>query len=260
MIVLDNGDKLRAGASAANVVDYTIHGVDGTVLKQLADGQLAAAVADIYTASDIVVVSTVIFVNTDTVTRTLNLYLLPSGGTARRLIVKDVTLKAGYSLHFSGKSVNIFGTDGALVVSYLAQTHASTHKDGGTDELDCAGLDGRVNMVSRGYFTGHDFTINDFTTDATWRELDLSAIVPAGTKFVHLRINLLHSAIGSMLILKKNGTASDNNNTAAWSTLVANVNIYNTFLVECDSDRKIEYWASNIVWGGIWLNILGWVI
>ena len=44
MIALDSGDKIRGDASAATVVDYTIHGLDNNSIKQLADGQLADAI------------------------------------------------------------------------------------------------------------------------------------------------------------------------------------------------------------------------
>lgn len=111
MIVLDSGDKLRGIATAAAVIDYTIYGLQGTVLKQLADGQLPSSLGDLYTASNIVVISTIIFVNTDSVQRDLNLYLLPSGGTARRIISKDCSLASGQSLHWDGKSVQVFGPE-----------------------------------------------------------------------------------------------------------------------------------------------------
>ena len=119
MLVLDNGDKIQGDASAATIVDYTLHGMVGSTLTQLADGQLAATKTDIYTASGIVVVSAVTIVNTDTVARTINLYLLPSGGTARRIIAKSMTLEAGFSLHYDGVKVNIVNTTGGIVTSNL---------------------------------------------------------------------------------------------------------------------------------------------
>ena len=86
MLVLESGDKIRGDASAASVVDYTIHGLDNNALKQLADGQLSDSTGDLYTADSIDVVSAITVVNTDSSARTLNLFLLPSGGTARRII------------------------------------------------------------------------------------------------------------------------------------------------------------------------------
>lgn len=135
MIVIENGDKIRGDASAATVVDYTLHGVVTTTLTQLADGQLAATIGDLYTASATVVVTTIILVNTDTVARTVNLYLTPSGGTARRLIPKDVSLSAGYSLHFDGAKVMIMSTTGEVVASSSPTAHATSHQTGGSDSI-----------------------------------------------------------------------------------------------------------------------------
>lgn len=118
MISLDSGDKIRGDASAATVVDYTIHGLDANAIKQLADGQLASSIGDLYTADSADVVTSIILVNTDTSARTVNLYLTPSGGTARRLIPKDTSLGVGYSLHFSGDKVSIIDPAGGLVTSF----------------------------------------------------------------------------------------------------------------------------------------------
>jgi len=134
MLILDNGDKLRGDASATAVIDYTIHGLDGNTLKQLADGQLADSTGDIYTASAIVVVKAIIFVNTDSLVRTINLFLLPSGGTERRLLAKDFTLGVGYSLHYDGAKVSLLSPAGAVVSSYV--THATSHTDGSDDIQD----------------------------------------------------------------------------------------------------------------------------
>lgn len=118
MFVLDNGDKIRGDASAASVVDYSFYGLDDGTLKQLADGQLAAATGDLYTADSVDVISTLVLVNTDTSARTINLFLLPSGGTARRLIPKDLSLGAGYSLHFSGEKIAVMDTSGNIITSF----------------------------------------------------------------------------------------------------------------------------------------------
>jgi len=69
-------------------------------IKQLADGQLPATTGDLYTvpASTQALIKTIKAVNTNTTTETVNLYLKPSGGTARRLIPKDLQLSAGYLL------------------------------------------------------------------------------------------------------------------------------------------------------------------
>lgn len=69
----------------------------------LADGQLAAAKAAIYTvaAATRAIISTITLVNeSTTLSRTVNLYVLPSGGTSRRIIPVNLPLGAKYSLIF----------------------------------------------------------------------------------------------------------------------------------------------------------------
>jgi hypothetical protein len=131
MLVLDNGDKIQGDASTAAEVDYTIHGMTGTTLSQLADGQLADSKTDMYTAAAIVVVKAITFVNTGAAARTVNLYLLPSGGTARRILAKDCILSAGHSLHYDGVKITVLSSTGSIVYSYAA--HATSHTDGSDD-------------------------------------------------------------------------------------------------------------------------------
>jgi len=117
MIVLDSGDKIRGDAAAATVVDYTIYGLDNSVLKQLADGQLADSAGDLFTADSLDVVTTLVLVNTDSSARAVNLYMQPSGGTARRIIPKDMSLGAGYSLHWSGDKITVMNASGQTVIT-----------------------------------------------------------------------------------------------------------------------------------------------
>jgi hypothetical protein len=127
MIVLDNGDKLRGDASAATVVDYTIHGVVSSALVQMADGQLASSEGDLYTAAvDAIVVTTITFVNTSAVARTMNLYLQPSGGTSRRVIPEDMSLGAGYSLHWTGDKISVINISGELITSFNGTSVSGT--------------------------------------------------------------------------------------------------------------------------------------
>lgn len=119
MIVLDSGDKIRGDAAAATVVDYTIHGFDRTnaTWKQLSDGQLPSSTGDLYTSTSVITnVVSIILVNTDTSARAVNLFLLPSGGTARRIIPKDLSLGVGYSLHTDGVTVSVYDASGVLQV------------------------------------------------------------------------------------------------------------------------------------------------
>lgn len=151
MFVLESGDKLQGDASAATVVDYHISGITGgSTLKNLADGQLAATIGDLYTSASTDAATTITLVNTDTVARTVNLYHTPSGGTARRIIPKDMSLGAGYSLVIDSGSIttldisgNTLTTVGSLDVSNLTGTVA--HEQGGL-EADVSAYDGIVKI------------------------------------------------------------------------------------------------------------------
>ena len=181
MIALDSGDKIRGDASAATVVDYTIHGLDANAIKQLADGQLAAAIGDLYTADSADVVSSIILVNTDSSARTVNLYLTPNSGTARRLIPKDMSLGIGYCLIFDGSKIGVYDASGNLQQTVTVSAHASTHDSGGADQV-------------------HSIADNDGNTKIQVEESADENIIrmdTAGTEAFHL------SAIGVLTLAKQ---------------------------------------------------------
>jgi len=125
MIALDNGDKIRGDAPVINEVDYLIFGFVGTVATQLADGQLPAAIGDLYTApADGIGVSSIVLVNTGAVARAVNLYLTPNAGVARRLTPEDYSLAAGYVLITDGKSIHNFPSGAATLAEQQIQTTA----------------------------------------------------------------------------------------------------------------------------------------
>lgn len=142
MLALDSGDKIQGDTTTASKVDYTIHGLDNNAVKQMADGQLPNSIGDLYTADSADIVTAIILVNTNTSVEAVNLYLTPSGGTARRLIAKDTSLGVGYSLHFDGARVAILDPVGGVVSITTYGDHASYHENTGADEISVAGLSG----------------------------------------------------------------------------------------------------------------------
>jgi hypothetical protein len=138
MLVIDNGDAIRGDASVASKVDFTVNGYVGTTATQLADGQLASSEGDLYASgADSTVVLSITLVNTDTSARTCNLYLKPSGGTSRRVIPKDTSLVAGYSLSTNGVDMAVYDTNGMIRYATTYGTHAASHTDG-TDDIQDA--------------------------------------------------------------------------------------------------------------------------
>ncbi len=115
MLALDNGDKIQGDTTTASKVDYTIDGVVSSAIGQLADGQLPSSTGDLYTSgADETVVASITLVNTNTSAEAVNLYLLPSGGTARRLIPKDMSLGVNYMVSYDGKRLIVMDDSGRI--------------------------------------------------------------------------------------------------------------------------------------------------
>ena len=184
MLALDSGDKIQGDASTAAKVDYSLHGLDANAIKQLADGQLADATGDLYTADSADVVATIVLVNTHDSALTCNLFILPSAGTARRLIPKDTSLAAGNSLHTDGKSLIVFSATGGAVSAYAA--HASSHEKGGADEISVAGLSGELadDQPPKAHKDSHDPNDGSDPLD-TANAAEIAGVQAAGTGTSH---------------------------------------------------------------------------
>jgi len=107
MIVLEIGDKIQGISTVDAVVDFSLSGLDNKALSLLATGQVTSSLADLYTADSVDVVKTMIFVNTHSDAIYLNLYILPSGGTARRILAKDLKLSSGTAIHTDGERITL---------------------------------------------------------------------------------------------------------------------------------------------------------
>lgn len=134
MLVLANEDSLRGSASVDAVIDYSFHGLAAGALTLLADGQLTDGDAELYPATAIVVVKSMVLVNTHSAAVTINLTILKSGSTARRLIPKDLSLGIGYSLYFDGAKLYVINATGGILEAFIA--HATSHTDGVDDIQD----------------------------------------------------------------------------------------------------------------------------
>ena len=113
--------------------------------------------------------------------------------------------------------------------------------------------------VDRGDVSGWDFTLSDFTTDSQYRDLDLSAIVPAGAISIKVAIEAKNDSVSKSIYLRKNGNTSGYH-VSRLMTTVAGVLCSNVFDVFCDSDQVIEYYAMNSAWTVIDIFIMGWFI
>jgi hypothetical protein len=144
----------------------------------------------------------------------------------------------------------------------MPKPHNSTHENGGSDEINVAGLTGELTDTQPSFTNRGDPNVVDWsnlvlTCDGAWHDLDLSAIVPEGTKAVLFAFYCLDNVASSTVKLRKKGNVNIIN-VAECRTQVANVAIYNVGIVACDADRKIQYYATNTVFTAIGLTVAGW--
>lgn len=108
----------------------------------------------------------------------------------------------------------------------------------------------------RGDATASDFTQATMTTDGTYRDMDLSAIVPPGATAVALGVKITDDAVSSG-IFRKNGN-SNAINTFQVRDIVANVGQFFDGTVAVDSNRVIEYNFDNVTFTEIVVWVKGW--
>lgn len=137
--------------------------------------------------------------------------------------------------------------------------HSETHEDAGSDEIDAADLEGRATYVFRGDPSSYDFNVGDLTTDGNYRALDLSSIIPANCKLVHIVCYLLDDAVNSYIQFKKQGNTW-NINSAVLRIHVANQANDLSFFVQPDADREIQYRATNTTFNNISIAVCGWFV
>jgi hypothetical protein len=118
-------------------------------------------------------------------------------------------------------------------------------------------------FIDRGDPTAYDYNETGskavLNTDGTWRDLDLSAIVPAGAKAVLMHIDICDDATGSQFFLRKNGNSSDYN-VVQCNTMVASQLFPYDVIVSCDTNRVIEYNGLNVAFIYIRIVVKGWFI
>jgi len=66
----------------------------------------------------------------------------------------------------------------------------------------------RHRYFDRGDPVAFDFQIGDFIEDNTWRDLDLSGIIPANVVLVLLRVVVRSTTISTVVNFRKNGNVS----------------------------------------------------
>jgi hypothetical protein len=113
-------------------------------------------------------------------------------------------------------------------------------------------------FVDRGGLSSPDYSIGDLTTDGTWRDLDLSSIVPAGATHIELTVQIWDESTDVRIRFRENGISGEYN-VAEVRTHTAWITSNGRFLVKCDSNRVIEYFATNTTISGIYISVTGWI-
>lgn len=144
--------------------------------------------------------------------------------------------------HQNGGSdeISVAGLSGALADAQTAAAHKASHQSGGSDEINATGLVGRVNYVDRGDPSAFDFTQATLTINAAWHDLDLSSIVPAGAKAVHLAVWVNDNATYQECHIRSKGNVNEISVLTA-RTQVANIDSSIEGIVAVGATRVVQY-------------------
>lgn len=110
-------------------------------------------------------------------------------------------------------------------------------------------------FINRGDPAAADVTA--FTTDGTWRDLDLSAFAPAGAKTLALHVAVTDDAADSDFWLRRKGNANQIA-VSRINTQVVNIPVYADVIVPCNSSRVIQYMGDNLTFSAIAITVKGW--
>lgn len=114
-------------------------------------------------------------------------------------------------------------------------------------------------FVDRGDPTAVDFMHADLIIDSQWHDLDLSGIIPKGTKRVDFRILATSISIPKMLEFKTKGNMSGYN-ISKICTQVASIAISHDLNVVPNADGIIQYRIDEEATLILYMTISGWFI
>lgn len=126
------------------------------------------------------------------------------------------------------------------------------------NEMDTSPPDSTL-LVDRGALASADFSHADLTLDGNPHSLDLSAIVPQGATWVHLRVEVTPATIPGGIVFFKYSRGSDYTAWVAGSPVVA-VPVSLLGMIPIDSDRVIGYASACAPATTIYIAIIGWSI
>jgi len=116
-----------------------------------------------------------------------------------------------------------------------------------------------VKFVDRGDSESYDFITTDFIRDGTWREKDLSGIVPKNAVAVVLFMLLNANAANASMSFRKNGNTNVYNIQQVYTQVVDQLATYQV-LIPLKSEAKVDYNASVDTWAVLYVAINGWFV
>ena len=100
-----------------------------------------------------------------------------------------------------------------------------------------------------------DFDLTTLTVADVWTELDLSGIIPVGTRMVYFQCGLVADAPANYMSFRRKG---DSGGGQCITAQVAFLEIWKTFLVQVGSDGKIEYYKHAPSATFLDVSVFGW--
>lgn len=116
-----------------------------------------------------------------------------------------------------------------------------------------------LTFVDRGDIANYDWDKDGLTTDGNYHDLDLSSIIPVGTKLVMFRVIAASAGAGQSFGIKEKGNSNAPNVFKVYCTEPGSGHKEDGFVVP-DANRKVEYAASDIVWGVLDVAVVGWFV
>ena len=120
-----------------------------------------------------------------------------------------------------------------------------------------SGKAGGMNTFYRGLVETADFLMGDLTLDGTVQELDLSALVPAKTKFVQVAIEIASGQISKMF------TISESDQTSWFGEYrmfihFANQQMNARVWLALGTDLKLRYQVTQFGWTTLNITVMEW--
>jgi hypothetical protein len=198
-----------------------------------------------------------------------NPHSVTPGGSDTQVQFNDSDAFGGDSGFTFNKTTDSIVLDGSMSLKEKATANADTEAYGQfwvKDDIPCspyftddAGNDIPMDsrFIDRGDPASGDFELGDFTIDSTYRDFDLSSIVPSNARAVLMTVVIRSSdGTGSFIGFRRNGNV--NQATVPVLRTQSTVKNDNTVTVAIGSDGLLEYIAGGTNITDLGVTILGW--